>query len=98
MDHIISKLLMYGSLPEDHILMQLGNICTEARTHTASKDSLITRCYQQVKRILVIATDYGFDQNLWQNYLTYQLIMDENPFSLTCEKVGASKDGSVNHF
>ena len=39
----------------------------------------------------------AFDKNLWHNYLTYLLIMDENPFSLTCEKVG-SKDGSVNHF
>lgn len=49
----------------------------------------------QVKRILKVATDYGFDDNLWHNYLTFFLIMSENPFSITCEKVGAS-DGSVN--
>ena len=97
MDHIISKLLIYGSLPEDSILFQMGDICRQAREHTQSNDVLITRCYQQVKHILEVATDYGFDTNLWHNYLTFCLITDENPFTLTCEKVGAS-DGSVNYF
>ena len=44
-----------------------------------------------------MATDYGFDKNLWHNYLTFILITNENPFSITCEKVGAN-DGSVNAF
>ena len=43
------------------------------------------------------ATDFGFDKNLWHNYLAYFLITNENPFSITCEKIGAN-DGSVNHF
>lgn len=97
MDHIISKLLVYGDMDKDSILMQIGDICTKTREHTQSKDELITRCYNQVKRILVVATDYGFDRNLWQCYLTYLLITDENPFTLTSEKVGA-KEGSVNIF
>ena len=98
MDHIISKLVMYGSMPKDTILMQLGDICTSAREGRESKDVLITRCYQQIKRILIVATDYGFDKNLWHNYLTFLLITDENPFSLTCEKVGATEGGSCNYF
>ena len=57
----------------------------------------MTRIFTQVKHLLQVATDYGFDKNLWHNYLTYLLITDENPFSLTCEKVGAN-DGSVNFF
>lgn len=97
MDHIISKLLIYGDLPEDSILMQMGDICRQAREHTQSKDELIARVFRQVKRILVVATDYGFDRNLWQNYLTFLLMTDENPFSLTCEKTGA-QEGSVNYF
>ena len=63
----------------------------------SSKEELVTDIYTQVKRILEVATDYGFDKNLWQNYLTYFLITNENPFSITCEKVGAN-DGSVNVF
>ena len=51
----------------------------------------------EIKRILDLATTYGFDTNLWHNYLTFVLITNENSFSLTCERVGAS-EGSVNHF
>jgi predicted AAA+ superfamily ATPase len=50
-----------------------------------------------MKHLLQVATDYGFDKNLWHNYLTFLLITNENPFSITCEKVGAN-EGSVNYF
>ncbi len=97
MYHIVSKLLIYGDMPEDSILMQLSDIFKQADQGTQSRDELVTRIFTQVKHLLQIGTDFGFDKNLWHNYLTYLLITDENPFTLTCEKVGAS-DGSVNHF
>lgn len=62
-----------------------------------SKESLITRIYGEIKRLLDLATDYGFDTNLWHNYLTFILMTNENSFTLTSEKIGAN-DGSVNHF
>jgi len=63
-----------------------------------SSDAQLTQdIYTQIKRLLEVATDYGFDKNLWHNYLTFILITNENPFSITCEKVGAN-DGSVNAF
>ena len=97
MEQIVSKLLIYGDMPEDSILIQLSNVYKDFHSGSYSKEDLITRCYKQVKRLLELGTACAFDKNLWHNYLTYLLIMDENPFSLTCEKVG-SKDGSVNHF
>lgn len=97
MYNIVSKLLIYGSLPEDAILSRIASICKLADQNLASKDELITASYGEIKRLLVLATNYGFDKNLWHNYLTFLLITDENPFALTCEKMGAS-DGSVNHF
>ncbi len=97
MDHIISKLLIYGDMPEDSILMQLGDIFRCFGENTQSHDMLTVRIYTQIKRILEVATDFGFDKNLWHNYLTFLLITNENPFSITCEKVGAS-EGSVNYF
>ena len=62
-----------------------------------SRESLITRIYAEIKKLLDISTDYGFDDNLWHNYLTFVMIMNENSFTLTSEKTGANK-GSVNHF
>ena len=97
MYNIVSKLLIYGDMDEESILMQLRNIFRCMDEGSQTKDVLRTRVFKQVKRILDVATDYAFDKNLWHNYLTYLLITNENPFSLTCEKVGAN-DGSVNIF
>ena len=97
MYNIVSKLLIYGDMDEDSILMQLSDIFRCMDEGSQTKDVLRTRVFKQVKRILEVATDYAFDKNLWHNYLTYLLITNENPFSITCEKVGAS-EGSVNHF
>ena len=93
----ISQLIMYGNLDNSSILSSMADIFNRFDNKLSSKEELVTDIYTQVKRILEVATDYGFDKNLWQNYLTYFLITNENPFSITCEKVGAN-DGSVNVF
>ncbi len=93
----IAKLIMYGDIDEDCILYQMGEIFREFEEGTQSNAVLIRKVYTQIKRLLTDATDFGFDKNLWHNYLAYFLITNENPFSITCEKIGAN-DGSVNHF
>ncbi len=97
MDHIISRLLIYGDLPEDSILLKLSGIIKDTREKTRGRDELIAGCYREIRKLLKISTDYGFDRNLWQCYLTFLLIDSENPFTLTAEKTGAG-DGSVNEF
>lgn len=93
----IAKLIMYGDMDKDCILYQFGEIFRRFDEKTASKPELVKDIYTQLKRLLIVATDYGFNHNLWHNYLTFYLVTNENPFSITCEKVGAN-DGSVNHF
>ena len=90
----VAKLIIYGN-HEDTILMKMSDIFKKFDRDEETPDKLISDIYEQIKRILEVATDYGFDKNLWHNYLTFYLITNENPFSLTCEKVGAN-DGSVN--
>lgn len=92
----VAKLIIYGD-HEDTILMKMSDIFKKFDRDEETPDKLISDIYEQIKRILEVATDYGFDKNLWHNYLTFYLITNENPFSLTCEKVGAN-DGSVNEF
>ena len=92
----VAKLIIYGN-HEDTILMRMSDIFKKFDRDEETPDKLISDIYEQIKRILEVATDYGFDKNLWHNYLTFYLITNENPFSLTCEKVGAN-DGSVNEF
>lgn len=93
----ISKLLLFGELGENSILENVAQIIKESEDPTSDKDELIKRSYHEVKRILDLSTECGFDTNLWQSYLTYILMTNENSFTKTCERVG-STDGSVNLF
>lgn len=93
----VAKLILYRNLGEDSILRKLSGIFENYEKGTADKAELTTRIYEQMKALLDLATLYGFDENLWHNYLTFILLTNENSFSMTSEKVGAN-DGSVNHF
>ena len=92
-----AKLLLYSNLGEDAILTRLADIFRDWDAGSADESALISRIYAQVKRLLDLATVYGFNRNLWQNYLTFVLMTNENSFTLTAERQGASQ-GSVNHF
>ncbi len=98
MHHSVAKLIVYNKLPENSILGNLAEIFRTFESCHYRDDELITSIYREVKRILDLGTTYGFDQNLWHNYLTYELITNENSFTLTSEKVGATPGGTVNHF
>ena len=92
-----ARLIMYGQLGKDSILMHLSDILQEAEQEEgATKEQLVRAIYDQIYRLLDLATRYGFDENLWQCYIAYLLATNENPFSIICETVGASKDGTVN--
>ena len=93
----VSKLILYRNLGEDSILRNFSEIFKRFDSCYYRSEELITDIYREVKRLLDLATTYGFDKNLWHNYLTFVLITNENSFSLTSEKVGAN-DGTVNHF
>ena len=93
----VAKLVLYRDLGEDSILRKLSGIFEDWEKKESSGAELITRIYEQIKALLDLSTMYGFDTNLWHNYLTFILLTNENSFSMTSEKVGAN-DGSVNHF
>lgn len=93
----IAKLVLYRDLGEDSILMKLSGIFEDFDRGNCSNAELVSRIYDQIKRLLDLATDYGFDTNLWHNYLAFLLITNENSFSMTSEKVGANQ-GTVNYF
>lgn len=93
----ISKLVIYRNLEPQGILRNLANICEKFDRKDFNRDALINDIYKEINKLLELATQYGFDYNLWHCYLAYILATNENPFSITAEKVGA-KDGTVNQF
>jgi predicted AAA+ superfamily ATPase len=104
MYRLISKLVIYKNLDKDSILLQLSELIKESDVSLSNhsltvfeKENIISKIYNLIHQLLQLATDYGFNTNLWHNYLAFVLITTENPFSMTCEKVGA-KEGTVNQF
>ncbi|MDK2942764.1 MAG: uncharacterized protein PWP56_2277 [Acetobacterium sp.] len=97
MNRLIAKLILFTDSNQKNLLKQMGQLYERFYKDEDSKEELIAESYRQIKTLLEIATDFGFDRNLWHHYLTFLLITNENPFSLTCEKVG-KKEGSVNYF
>ena len=95
MHKLVSKLIVYRNLPADNILMPLAEVCAQVESGDYHKEAVIGKVYDQIHKLLDIATVYGFNKNLWHNYLTYLLVSVETPFAITCEKEGAC-EGSVN--
>lgn len=92
-----ARLMMYGQLGEDSILMQLSGLFRRIEQEQgACGEELVRAVYDQIYRLLELSTRYGFDCNLWQCYIAYLLATTENPFSILCETVGASEAASVN--
>ena len=97
MYRLTSKLVIYKNIDKNSILFRLSNICQQFAAGDYEKEDLITDIYVEINRLLDISTRYGFDKNLWHNYLAFVLAMTENPFTLVSEKIGAN-DGTVNKF
>ena len=97
MYELTSKLIIYRDFGDDCILFNLSEIIKDYDYGRISKEDTIARIYGQIHKLLDIATRNGFDENLWHDYLSYLIADNENPFTLTCEKAGAS-EGSVNSF
>jgi predicted AAA+ superfamily ATPase len=104
MYRLISKLVVYKNKADESLLFPLAELIKEYDSlHESNcdtvfeKEKITSKMYQLINRLLEVATDYGFNKNLWHNYLAYLLATAENPFSITCEKVGA-KEGTVNQF
>ncbi len=101
MYNLISGLIIYRDINKDSILFSLADIYRSYENKKEepgfNKNQVIEEIYIQVNRLLDLATKYGFDGNLWKNYLSYILATSENPFSIVCEKKG-KQEGCVNIF
>ncbi len=104
MKKLLASLIVYKDMNGGSILYALADILEKhKKTQLKNKKSeykktqAINDIYEQIHQLLDISTEFGFTGNLWHNYLAYIIATSENPFSITCEKVG-SKEGSVNQF
>lgn len=96
MYNLTARLLLYSDLGGDSILEELSRIFEALHQEKTDSAAATRGIYAQIKRLLDLATAYGFDGNLWQNYLTFLLITNENSFTLTAERADSGERGSVH--
>jgi predicted AAA+ superfamily ATPase len=97
MYHLTSKLVIYKNINKDSVLFRLSSICQQLDNGNYVREDLISDIYIEINRLLDLSTQYGFDKNLWHNYLAFILAMAQNPFTIVSEKVGTNS-GTVNKF
>ncbi len=97
MYELVSKLIIYRLMDKNCILNNIATIISELDDPDSDMAALKDRMLDEIHRLLDLATDYGFDKNLWHNYIAYLLAMTETPFTLVSEKIGMV-EGSVNEF
>ena len=92
----ISECILYRNFSEGKILEQMTYIMEQSSEEAAAKrESNREIFYECVNGLIELAGQYGFEGNLWHNYLTYLLVNHENAFSTACEIVGPV-EGSIN--
>lgn len=93
-DDILKKMAAAANMPGDgHGPAALGEL---SQAHSAAaRAQLVDDIYACLHEMVAIAESHGFEGNLWHGYLTYLLTVNENAFSLACEKRGAV-EGSLS--
>ena len=92
MYHLTNKLLLYQ---KNDILNNLANIFKIYDTTNYDDEELISSVYNEINELLIMSNKYGFNNDLWHNFLTFILIMSENPFTLICEKNDIKTDSLI---
>ncbi len=84
--------LLYKTFAESTILKEMTLL-----PKLESKKEVQEKIFSCVSEMIQIADKHGFYGNIWNAYLTFLLINDENIYSQSCEMIG-SVEGSVNEF
>ncbi len=109
MKELLSELILLKGVKEDPVLNQIASVVEEtgfykddtgASANSLSSSlasSLRSRLYSEVHTIMEVATNYGFQDNLWASYISFLLMTDENPLALVSEK-REMPEASAAHF
>ena len=94
---LLLKLIVYRNIEKDSILFRIADICRAVEENDFDADRMTELTMSEIYRLLELAAEYGFEGNLWHQYLAYLFAMTENPFTLAAEKADES-EGSVKSF
>lgn len=98
MENIINnnRLMVYRNFEHQKLFDDFCWLINNLENKDCDKERKISVLYDCVNELVEIANTYGFEGNLFHNFLGFILASNENAFSTTCEIKGASS-GSINH-
>lgn len=82
----LSQLIFYTPA-EDSILRRLAELFRRCEAGENGPE-LVRALHGEIGRLFAFAAAHGLDGNVWQSYLTCELLTSENAFSLACEGKG----------
>ena len=89
------ELMLYKHMEHEELLRDMTFLMENCDSEYYNKEDMAGLFFECVNELLELAAGYGFEGNLWHNYLTFLLVNDENAYSTECEIVGEI-EGSIN--
>lgn len=90
-----NELILYRNMEHEDLLRDMTFLMENADNDYYNKEDLKGLLFESLSEIIDLAAGYGFEGNLWHNFLTFLLANSENAYSTSCEIVGEI-EGSVN--
>lgn len=89
----MNERIIYRNMEHENLLTEMVWIMDHYQD-TACRADVQVRFYSCIHELIDLAGTYGFEKNLWQDYLTLLLVSSENVFSTACEIKGMT-EGSM---
>lgn len=90
-----NELMLYKNMEEGQLLNDMTFLMENFSNDYYNLEDMKGLLYENMNELIEMAVHYGFEGNLWHNYLTHLLATHENAYSTCCEVVGRV-EGTIN--
>jgi uncharacterized protein len=91
-----NELIIFKHFEDSKILWDMTWIMENYNNEYYNRSDVKALLYDCVNELIELAEQYGFEGNVWHNYLGFLLANNENAYSTACEIVGEVQ-GSINN-
>jgi len=91
----IQECILYRSFEQEAVLRNMTDLINTYDSNDLNITKKREELFASVHVMVEMADAFGFEGNLWHNYLTYLLVNHENAFSTACE-IRGQVQGSIN--
>lgn len=88
-------MILYRNMEHEQLLKDMTFLIENAGNEYYNNEDLRGLLFESLSEMIELASVYGFEGNLWHNFLTFLVANSENSYSTACEVVG-EVEGSIN--